>query len=207
MSRELWDQRYAAAGDSYLFGRHPNAFLASQQDLLVAGQRALCVADGEGRNSVWLAQRGLLVDAVEFSPVAIAKARRLAAVRGLGIHNPHFIEADLLDWDWPEGRYDAVVAIFIQFLTPAQQPDCFRRLVAALKPGGRLFLQGYTPKQIEYGTGGPSAVENLYTEGLLREAFADLAIEGLEAFEEVIEEGSGHHGLSALIDLVARKPL
>lgn len=207
MSRDIWDQRYSEAGEHYLFGLHPNAFLASQQDLLLAGQRALCVADGEGRNSVWLAQRGLLVDAVEFSPVAIAKARRLAAVRGLETHNPHFIEADLLSWDWPEARYDAVVAIFIQFVGPEARQALFRRLVAALKPGGRLFLQGYTPKQIEYGTGGPSAVENLYTEALLREAFADMVIERLEAFDEVIEEGCGHRGMSALIDLVAKKPL
>lgn len=78
MSREIWESRYAGAGDGYLFGLHPNRFRAAQARLLCAGQRALSVADGEGRNSVWLAWQGMLVDAVEFAPTALAKACRLA---------------------------------------------------------------------------------------------------------------------------------
>jgi cyclopropane fatty-acyl-phospholipid synthase-like methyltransferase len=206
VTRELWNTRYAEAGDDYVFGIHPNAFLASQKHLLRPGRRALSVADGEGRNSVWLAQQGVLVDAVEFAPAALAKARRLAARRGLGSHNPRFIEADLLAWDWPVAHYDWVVAIFIQFAGPGERPELFRHLIAALKPGGRLLLQGYTPKQLDYRTGGPSAVDNLYTEAMLRNDFAALQIERLEAFDEIIEEGAGHSGMSALIDLVATKP-
>jgi SAM-dependent methyltransferase len=206
VSREFWNTRYADAGDDYVFGIHPNAFLASQGHLLRPGQRALSVADGEGRNSVWLAGQGLLVDAVEFAPAALAKARRLAGRSGLTADNPRFIEADIFTWDWPVDHYDLVVAIFIQFAGPAERPALFRRLAAALRPGGRLLLQGYTPKQLDYGTGGPSAVDNLYTPALLREAFTELEIERLEAFDAVVEEGAGHRGLSALIDLVARKP-
>lgn len=206
MSREFWNGRYRDAGEEYVFGTHPNAFLASRAHLLAPGQRALSVADGEGRNSVWLAGQGLQVDAVEFAPAAIAKARSLAEGQGLGRGNPHFIEADVLTWSWPAERYDVVVGIFIQFLGPAEREQLFRRMVAALKPGGRLLLQGYRPEQLAYGTGGPSAVENLYTADLLRSAFAGLEIEGLEAYDQAIEEGLAHRGMSALIDLVARKP-
>lgn len=207
MNQERWNTRYTEAGDEYVFGMHPNAFLVSQRALLLPGQRVLCVADGEGRNSVWLAQLGLLVDAVEFAPAAIAKARKLAEARGLGTHNPRFIEADLFAWDWPVAHYDLVVGIFIQFVGPAQRAVMFERLVQALKPGGRLLLQGYTPKQLEYATGGPSEVGNLYTPDFLRAAFPGMEIERLEAFDELIEEGAGHRGMSALIDLVVRKPL
>lgn len=198
----FWNQRFSQPG--YLFGTEPNVFLASQAVLLKPGMRALSLADGEGRNSIWLARQGLEVDAVELSGVAVDKARRLAAERGAAVS---FHRASLLDWDMGRERYDLVAAIFIQFLSPAQRPGVFRRIVEALKPGGHLVLQGYTPKQIDYKTGGPPLAENLYTEDLLRESFADLEILHLRAYEAHVAEGTGHLGWSALIDLVGRKPL
>jgi hypothetical protein len=99
-----------------------------------------------------------------------------------------------------------VVGIFIQFAGPAERPRQLAGMKQAVKPGGLLFLQGYTPKQLEYRTGGPSAVENLYTEVLLRETFADWEIVLLHEHEDLVEEGSAHAGRSALIDLVARRP-
>lgn len=201
-SKSFWDQRYTQPG--YLFGTEPNAYLASHAALLRPGWRALSIADGEGRNSVWLAQQGLDVDAVEISPVAVEKARSLAQARGVA---PRFHVANVLDWDFGAARYDLVAAIFIQFLAPQERPGVFRRLAAALKPGGWLVMQGYTPKQVEYRTGGPPQPENMYTESLLREAFADLEIVELRAHEAHVAEGSGHHGWSALIDLLARRPL
>jgi SAM-dependent methyltransferase len=197
----FWNQRYEQPG--YLFGTEPNAYLAAQLGLLVPGWRALSVADGEGRNSVWLAQHGLEVDAVEISPVAVDKARALAAERGVA---PRFHVASVLDWDFGVARYDLVAAIFIQFLAPAERAGVFRRLAAALAPGGWLVMQGYTPQQVQYGTGGPPHAENMYTEPLLREAFADLEMVELRAYEAHVAEGSGHLGWSALIDLLARKP-
>jgi cyclopropane fatty-acyl-phospholipid synthase-like methyltransferase len=169
----------------------------------VPGQRALAVADGEGRNGVWLAQQGLSVVSVDFSPPAVEKARRLAASRDVEVE---FHVADVLAWDWPVEAFDIVAAIFIQFVGPKERGVLFARIKNALKPGGHLILQGYTPKQLEYGTGGPSCVENLYTEALLREAFADMDILHLSSHEDFIAEGSKHYGMSALIDLVARKP-
>jgi cyclopropane fatty-acyl-phospholipid synthase-like methyltransferase len=196
----IWNQRYA--GEEYHFGTEPNAFLVSQKGLLKAGMNCLAVADGEGRNGVWLAQQGLDVLSVDSSPVALAKARKLADERGV---NVRFEQADLLQWEWGAERYDAVVGIFIQFVPPAQREAMFADIKRSLKPGGLLLLQGYTPRQLEYRTGGPSQVENLYTEPLLRSLFADMEILHLAEQDSHISEGAGHHGMSALIDLVARK--
>lgn len=196
----VWNERYA--GEHYHFGVEPNAFLASQQARLRVGMSCLAVADGEGRNGVWLAEQGLDVLAVDSSPVALDKARRLARERGVTLQ----VElADLMQWDWPAGRFDVVAAIFIQFAPPPLRAQMFGRIERCLKPGGLLLLQGYTPRQLEYRTGGPSQVENLYTESLLRESFADMEVLHLAEHDSVIREGVGHDGLSALIDLVARK--
>ncbi|MCP8939697.1 class I SAM-dependent methyltransferase [Alsobacter sp. SYSU M60028] len=198
---EQWNSRFG--GDEYLFGVEPNAFLRSQASRLRPGWSALAVADGEGRNGVWLAGQGLAVTSVEGSPVAIAKARKLAMSRQASLS---FVEADLASWIWPRAAFDVVVAIFIQFADPVLRARLFEGMKTALKPGGLLLLEGYRPEQLSYGTGGPRAVENLYTEALLREAFADFHILELKAYDSVVTEGAGHHGMSALIDLVAQKP-
>jgi cyclopropane fatty-acyl-phospholipid synthase-like methyltransferase len=208
MDQELrWSNRYRDAGDQYLFGTEPNRFLAHRLALLQNGRTALSVADGEGRNSVWLAEQGLDVTAVEISPVAVEKARRLATGRKVELR---FILADMLAPGWPpvelHDSFDWVVAIFIQFVGPQDRQRQFSTIKQLVRPGGRVLLHGYTPKQLEYRTGGPSDVENLYTEAILREAFADWDIEELVEYEDDISEGLGHKGRSALIGLVARKP-
>jgi cyclopropane fatty-acyl-phospholipid synthase-like methyltransferase len=199
----VWSQRYRDAGEDYLFGIAPCRFLETHRHRLESGATALSVADGEGRNSVWLAEQGLAVTALEISPVALDKARRLARGRGVEVD---FVQTDIIADDWPDVEYDFVIGVFIQFVGPEERELQFARLKRAVKPGGLLMLHGYTPKQLEYKTGGPSAVENLYTEYLLRQAFADLRIETLHAYEADLEEGNGHRGRSALIDLIARRP-
>jgi SAM-dependent methyltransferase len=201
-AREVWDSRFDT--DEYIFGTEPNRFLVSQSQRLRPGARALSVADGEGRNSVWLAQRGLNVEAVEISARAVDKARTLAAERGV---NVRFKVADVRTWRWPSTRYDLIVAIFIQFASPPERGQLFSRMRRALKPGGLLILEGYGVRQIEYGTGGPPHVEHLYTREMLDEAFRDFEILLLEEREDCLEEGTKHVGRSALMDLVARKPL
>jgi SAM-dependent methyltransferase len=198
---ERWNARFSAEG--YLFGTEPNAFLASQRDRLKPGMRALCIADGDGRNSVFLARQGLAVTAFDFSPIAVAKAKRFAAEAGVQVD---YRQSDILAWDWEPSRYDVVAAIFFQFLDAAQRAKVFRGLESALAPGGLLLLQGYRPEQIANATGGPKDAENMYTEPLLRESFASLEIVHLASHDEVLEEGTAHRGMSALIDLVARKP-
>lgn len=196
----VWNERYA--GEEFFYGTQPNAFLASQQALLKPGMRCLAVADGEGRNGVWLAEQGLEVLSVDSSHVAQAKAKKLAQQRGVAML---FEQVDLLQWDWGENDFDVVVAIFIQFVTSPEREQMFAAIKRCLKPGGLLLLQGYTPRQLEYRTGGPSQAENLYTEAILRKAFADMDIVQLCEHDDVIREGLGHSGMSALIDLVARK--
>ena len=198
--RQRWDSRFGA--EEYVFGTAPNAFLVSQQSLLRPGQRALAVADGEGRNGVWLARQGLEVLSVDFSPVALAKATKLAAAAGVTLQTEC---ADLAAWGWGAPRFDVVAAIFIQFATPQVRESLFRGIQQALKPGGLLLLQGYRPEQLTYKTGGPPQADHLYTAAMLREAFADMTILHLAEYDALIEEGVGHKGMSALIDLVARK--
>lgn len=195
-----WNERFSAPG--YLFGTAPNRFLASAKHLLMPGQRALAVADGEGRNGVWLAQQGLSVTSVDFSPVALAKARQLAEQAGVAIET---IEADLADWAWPSAAYDVIVAIFIQFAPPPLRARLFAGMKAALRPRGLLLLEGYRPEQVDYGTGGPPNREHMYTREMLEAAFADMEILHLKEYDAVIEEGTAHNGRSALIDLIARK--
>ncbi len=198
--KSMWDERYAQ--DDYLFGTEPNAFLVSQRELLKPGMSCLAVADGEGRNGVWLAQQGLHVLSVEASAVALDKAKKLAQQRGVAID---FEQADLAQWQWGESRFDMVAAIFIQFAPPPLREQMFAGIRRCLKPDGLLLLQGYTPRQLEYKTGGPPVAENMYTEALLRNAFGDMEIMHLREHDDHIGEGTGHSGMSALIDLVARK--
>lgn len=204
---KIWSKRYSDAGRDYLFGTEPNRFLARREQLLQDGRGAISIADGEGRNSVWLAELGLDVTAIEISAVAIEKARHLAAARKVAVR---FMQADMLAPGWPpvdmQAAFDWVVGIFIQFVGPEWRERQFDVMKQLTRPGGRILLQGYTPRQLEYRTGGPSAVENLYTEDILREAFADWKIEELVEYEDTIAEGSGHVGHSALIGMVARKP-
>ena len=195
-----WNKRFAA--DGYLFGTEPNAWLREHAGVWSPGQRVLCVADGEGRNSVWLARRGLQVEAFDIAEVGVAKARRLAAERGVSVD---FQVADCDGFAWPEAHYDGVAAIFVQFADPALRERLFAHMQRCLKPGGTLLLQGYTPKQLEYRTGGPPLLSHLYTADLLREAFAAMDIVELRDYDDDVAEGSGHHGRSALIGLVARR--
>jgi cyclopropane fatty-acyl-phospholipid synthase-like methyltransferase len=199
--RETWDARFSS--DEYIFGTEPNVWLAQHADLFKPGMRVLAVADGEGRNSVWMAQQGLQVDAFDISPVGIEKAKKLAQQQGVEVNfSIHGVE----DYPWTTGDYDAVVAIFIQFADPDTRATLFKRMKSALKPDGVILLQGYTPKQLDYKTGGPPNLSHLYTEELLQDAFGDLDVSELTSYEQVLTEGTQHHGQSALIGLVARRP-
>lgn len=199
--RETWDARFSS--DEYIFGTEPNVWLAQHADLFKPGMRVLAVADGEGRNSVWMAQQGLQVDAFDISPVGIEKAKKLAQQQGVEVNfSIHGVE----DYPWTTGDYDAVVAIFIQFADPDTRATLFKRMKSALKPDGVILLQGYTPKQLEYKTGGPPNLSHLYTEELLQDAFGDLDVSELTSYEQVLTEGTQHHGQSALIGFVARRP-
>ena len=139
---DRWNKRFSAEG--YLFGKRPNAFLESQAARLRPGMSALCVADGEGRNSVWLAQRGLHVTAFDFSPVGVAKARELAREAGVAVDHR---ESDIFRWDWSARQFDVLVVIFIQFLSPVQRAEIFARFRDALKPEGCSSCKAIVPSR------------------------------------------------------------
>ncbi|MGZ3327776.1 MAG: class I SAM-dependent methyltransferase [Xanthobacteraceae bacterium] len=197
---ERWEDRYRVP--DYVFGKEPNYFLVSCKALLPRSGKALAVADGEGRNGIWLAEQGLEVLSLDFSPSAQQKARALAKQRGVTLT---VAQADVHTWDYPEAAFDVVVEIFTQFSTPAERAKKWAGMRKALKRGGLLIIQGYTPKQLQYGTGGPKQVENLYTRAMLEEAFRDFR--DMKIVEEEIEiyEGTSHGGMSAVINLTARK--
>jgi SAM-dependent methyltransferase len=198
---DRWNHRFAAEGQ--LFGVEPNAWLREQASRWSPGQRVLSVADGDGRNSVWLASRGLVVDAFDFSEVGVAKARKLAQARGVSVN---FSISDVDSYAWPQASLDGVAAIFIQFADPLVRARLFANMVGSLKPGGLLVLEGYSLQQLQYRTGGPSEPSHLYTESLLRDSFKALEILELRVYETELAEGTAHHGRSALISLVARLP-
>lgn len=200
-ARRFWDERYA--GEGFLFGEAPSQFIVRRAGDIPAGGRVLCVADGEGRNGVHLAERGYDVVSFDASPVAVAKAHDLAARRGVRI-DAHV--AGIEDWAWQEATFDAVVGVFIQFAEPGLRTRLLQGMKSTTRPGGRILLHGYRPEQLAYGTGGPRAVENLYTEELLRGAFSDWRILSLESYDAELQEGAGHAGMSALIDLTVERP-
>ena len=196
----IWDERYA--GDTYMFGKQPAQALVRHQSYLHQNGHCLAVADGEGRNSVYLAEQGYKVTAMDASVVGIKKAQKLAQERQVSVQCEM---ADIYHYDWRSVSYDNVVAIFIQFAPPESWPQLFTGLQQALRPGGCLLLHGYTPGQVEYGTGGPSNPAHLYTTDLLKSHFSDMDIRVNEAYEANLDEGPGHNGKSALIDFVAFK--
>jgi len=198
---ERWETRYALP--EYAFGKDPNYFLASCKTLLPRSGRVLAIADGEGRNGVWLAEQGLDVLSIDFSPSAQKKARTLAAERHV---NVAFQQVDVHTWDYPEAAFDVVVEIFTQFSSPAERALKWAGMRRALKPGGLLIIQGYTPKQLEYGTGGPKQAENLYTRSMLEDDFRGYRDLNIVEEEREIYEGTSHSGMSAVINFTARKP-
>lgn len=198
---DFWNARFA--DDGYRYGTEPADFVRRHAPRLPPAARVLVPADGEGRNGVYLASLGHTVVTTEVSEAAIAKSRRLAEARGVTLTHGR---VDLRGWTWPVADFDAVVAVFVQFAPPDERRALFEGLKQATRPGGLVLLHGYTPEQLALGTGGPRDAAHLYTTELLRDAFADWAIEHLEAYRRTLDEGEGHRGPSALIDLVARRP-
>ncbi len=199
--RATWDARFSAPG--FLFGAEPNAFLKREAARLAPQSRVLSVADGEGRNAIHLAAQGHDVHAFDVSPVAVAKAREWAARRNVVVT---FTVSGVDEWAWASEAFDAVVAVFVQFADPDMRARMFKGIWHTVKPGGVILVQGYTPKQLDYGTGGPGKLAHLYTPSMLRELLPDAEWLLLREHEDELAEGRAHHGRSALIDAVARKP-
>jgi SAM-dependent methyltransferase len=197
--RDGWNQRYDRT--EYVFGTEPNDFLVEVADRIPPGA-VLCLAEGEGRNSVYLAGRGHAVTAVDQSDVGLAKATRLAAERGVTIET---IATDLNQFAIQPGAWAGIVSIFLH-IPREQRRAIYRRAVAGLQPGGVFILEAYTPAQIGLGTGGPQDPSLTPSLEQLREELDGLIFEiGVERQREVLE-GIGHTGLAEVVQVLARKP-
>ena len=199
----MWDERYGAEG--YAYGEAANAFLVSQVDRLRPGMRALVPGDGEGRNGVWLAEQGLIVDTLDLSAHGVAKARRLAAARGVVVNAA---QADILAWSWPRATYDLVALIYLH-LAADERRLVHRNALAALKPGGLVILEAFRPEQLAAqaagSRGGPRDARLLYSVADLAADFAGHDVVELAAARETIVEGKLHVGASEIVRAVVRK--
>ena len=199
----FWDERYA--GYAFAYGLEPNAFLTSHRACLRPGMRALVPGDGEGRNGVWLAEQGLAVDTLDLSAEGVAKARGLAASRGVVVNAT---QADALAWAWPAARYDLIALIYLH-LVESERRKLHALALRALKPGGWIVLEAFRPEQIERqqagARGGPRDLALLYSAADLREDFSGAEIVTCDEADLDLSEGVLHQGPSAIVRAVVRK--
>lgn len=198
-----WDERYA--GPEFAFGTEPNAFLAAERARFKPGMRVIVPGDGEGRNGVFIAGLGCDVTTLDLSSVGVAKSKALAAERGVKIDA---LQADAVRWDYPAAAYDAAAIIYVHF-GPKLRIPFHNRVIAALKPGGLLLLEAYTPRQLAHrangSAGGPQDLAMLYEPEMIRAELGGVDIEMLEEIETTLREGKRHTGPSSVLRLIARK--
>lgn len=197
---EKWNERYA--GDDYFYGTEPNEFLVVQAHHVPKGGNVLCVADGEGRNGVWLAQHGYNVTSVDFSSVALQKTQNLASRMGVSIKT---IEADIRQFEFENNPYDGIVAIYAHFPEDFR-PELYARYRSSLKPGGCLILEGFSPEQLRYDSGGPKDLRLMYTFDEIKSVFADWNIHVLQQTTIHLDESDHHRGPAAVVRAVITKP-
>jgi 2-polyprenyl-3-methyl-5-hydroxy-6-metoxy-1,4-benzoquinol methylase len=192
-----WDDRYAAS--DYLFGTAPNDFLKTVAHQLAPNSQILCLADGEGRNGVYLAAQGHTVTAIDQSRVGLKKAKKLAQQKQVSVET---IKADLAEYDLGVESWDCIVSIF--FHIPSEvRANIYPRIIAALKPGGSLILESYTPNQLNHKTGGPPTSDLMLTKDQLTQYFSEMNLEHLQELEREVIEGTGHTGLASVVQLLA----
>jgi SAM-dependent methyltransferase len=198
-SASMWDTRYTQPG--YAFGTEPNEFLSSVVDRIPIGS-VLCLGDGEGRNGVFLAERGFAITSMDSSVIAMQKAALLAQARGVRLTTA---VADLAHYSITPAAWDGIVSIFVH-LPPLLRRQVHQQAAVGLKPGGIFVLEAYTPVQLMYGTGGPSSAELLMTLDDLRVDLAGLTLEIAHEIERDVVEGRYHTGRAAVVQVLARKP-
>jgi SAM-dependent methyltransferase len=198
MDADIWNARYRR--DDHVYGTEPNDFLAEVAAHIPPGP-VLCLAEGEGRNAVWLAARGHAVTAVDQAEVALGKARQLATARGVVLET---VVADLATYRITPDAWAGIVSIWVH-LPPAVRRTVHAQVVQGLRPGGVFILEAYTPAHLAYDTGGPRSMELLMTAAQLREDLAGLEFEILRELERDVREGTRHTGRGAVVQVLARR--
>ncbi len=194
----MWDERYAT--EHYIYGTQPNVFLEQNFTQLPRG-KVLCLADGEGRNSVFLAKQGYKVTAVDASTVGIEKAKKLAQDNNVDVK---YIHADLARYPLGTEQWDGIVSIFCH-LPEKVRTELHAQVVQGLKNGGVLLLEAYTPEQLKHGTGGPPTAELTMSADILKQELHGLQFSLLQELERDVVEGSHHTGLGAVVQAIASK--
>ncbi|PLA74386.1 SAM-dependent methyltransferase [Hydrogenovibrio sp. SC-1] len=199
----MWDQRYSEP--EFAYGQKPNDFLVACLDAIPAKSKILCLAEGQGRNAVYLAQQGHEVTAVDQSKVGLQRAEQLATEKGVTIHT---VVADLAEFDLGQHQWDAIVSIAAH-LPPAIREKVHHQVQAALKPSGEFILEAYSPQHLNLpGIGGPPPhqAELLMSLELLQQELTGLNFEIAHEIERQVEEGQYHSGLSGVVQVLARNP-
>ncbi len=194
----MWDQRYSS--DEYAYGTQANDFLKQYAHHIPKG-KVLSLAEGEGRNAVFLAQQGYEVTAVDSSSVGIEKAKRLAERQGVEIN---FVHADVLEYEVGQEQWDGIISIFFPLAAPARK-QLYKKVTSGLGNGGVFLLEAYTPKQLNYGTGGGDDIELMQSKSSLLEELPDLTIEHLVELERSVVEGQYHTGMASVVQVIAKK--
>lgn len=194
-----WDDRYAMEG--WLFGTEPNDFLKQEAHRIPSGH-VLCLGEGEGRNSVFLAELGYEVVGVDRSQVGLDKAQALARDRGVFVET---VVSNIEDFDLQEREWEGIVSIFFHLPTELRK-RVHSAVVKGLAPGGILILEAYTPRQLEIGSAGPPEVEKLMTLSGLREELQGLDFLVGHEIERDVREGEMHRGLGSVVQIVGVRP-
>lgn len=193
----FWDERYSSEG--YMYGLKPNTFLAEHYNIL--GSPVLSLAEGEGRNAVFLASRGLDVVGVDYSQVALEKANELARTQGVRIGTVH---ADLASFEPGEHSFGSVISISAH-LPSSVRATLYPLVEKCLKPGGILLVEAYTEAQLAYDTGGPKDPDRLMSAEKLTREFPNLEPLFVRELERDVIEGWGHKGKGAVVQFIARR--
>ncbi len=196
----MWDERYSA--ETYAYGKTPNDFLVEKVRWIPNG-KVLSLAEGEGRNAVFLAKQGYAVTAVDASLVGLNKARKLAEENDVVVE---FIQADLADYDLGENKWDGIVSIFCP-LPASLRKELYKKVIAGLKQNGVFLLEAYTPDQLKHGTGGGNSVDTMQSEKSLRVELAGLKFKHLTELERDVIEGIYHTGIGSVVQAIATKEI
>jgi SAM-dependent methyltransferase len=194
----MWDERYS--GEEFAYGTAPNEFLAANFGSIPKG-KVLSIAEGEGRNAVFLAKQGYAVTAVDGSLVGLQKAKKLADENGVEVE---FIHADLADHDLGENKWDGIVSIFVP-LPSSLRAQLYKKLEAALKPNGVFLIEAYTPDQIKHGTGGGNSPDTMQSKASLTRELPGLKFTHLLELEREVIEGTYHTGIGSVVQAIAVK--
>jgi SAM-dependent methyltransferase len=197
--KEFWNEKYQQK--EYVYGVHPNHFLAEQLSGIPHSGDILFPCEGEGRNAVYAAKSGWEVDAFDYSEGGKMKALQLAQNESVNIS---YSISDALHFDYGEEKYDMVAFIFAHF-APDIRGEIHQKSISSLKPGGRIIIEAFNPLQLNNSSGGPKDVSMLYTEEILRQDFQKLDIQILETKVVDLDEGLFHRGKADVIRLVAIK--